>query len=97
MKVIFCIKTVDWETSATLIGVRVMRIHSGDGQLYLSAAGRAPGSEAPSLTQASCQFHALFRDVTRALFAMPDIIPSTDKTEWEISESSSDRCNIFVE
>ena len=72
------------------------RIQSGSGQLYLSAAGGAHGSEAPSLTQASCQFHALFRDFTHALFAMPDIIPSTDKTEWEISDSSSDLCNIFV-
>lgn len=49
-----------------------------------------------SLRQASCQFHALFRDFTHTLFAMPDIIPSTDKTEWEISDSGSDLCNIFV-
>lgn len=46
---------------------------------------------------ASRQFHALFKDFTRALFAVPDTIPSTDKTEWEISDSSSDLCNIFVE
>lgn len=49
-----------------------------------------------SLGQASCQFHALFRDFTHTLFAVPDIIPSTDKMEWEISDSSSDFCNIFV-
>lgn len=48
------------------------------------------------LGQAFCQFHALFRDFTHTLFAVPDIIPSTDKTEWEICDSSSDLCNIFV-
>ena len=49
-----------------------------------------------SLRQASRQFHALFKDFAHTLFAVPDIIPSTDKTEWEISDSSSDLCNIFV-
>lgn len=46
--------------------------------------------------QASRQFHALFRDFTHTLFAMPDIIPSTDKMEWKIWDSSSDLCNISV-
>lgn len=50
-----------------------------------------------ALGQASCQFHALFRDFTHTLFAMPDIIPSTDKMEQEISDSSSDICDISVQ
>lgn len=50
-----------------------------------------------SLRRASCQFHALFRELTLTLFAMPDIIPATDETEWKISSSSSDLGNILCE
>lgn len=59
----------------------------GGEQLYLRASSGSAGSVLSSLRQASCQFHALFRELTLTLFAMPDIIPATDETEWEISLS----------
>lgn len=97
MKSFSALKVLTQECRATLMGVQMGGVQSGgEQQLYLSAAKMAPGSEGASLRRASRQFHALFRDFTHTLFAVPDIIPSTDKTEWEISDSGSDLCNIFV-
>lgn len=67
------------------MGGEIWGVPSGSEQLYPSGAVRG---------QTSCQFHALFRDFTHTLFAVPDIIPSTDTMEWERSDSGSDLRNI---
>lgn len=67
------------------MGGEIWDVRFGREQLYPSGA---------VLGQTSCQFHALFRDFTHTLFAMPDILPSTDTMEWERSDSSSDLRNI---
>lgn len=57
---------------------------------------RACGSLVPYLDRHPVNFMLYLRNLHITLFAVPDIIPSTDKTEWEISDSSSDLCNIFL-